>query len=84
VSGATRPIYLIELPGTAWQLLWWLICVMDERRIVEGAWRTRAAADLHRDRPWVHLCSDQLQREGLITINAKPRWVRVETENIRG
>jgi hypothetical protein len=78
------PIYLIELPGTAWQLLWWLICVMDESQTVAGAWRTRAARELGRDRAWVHQCSEALAKANLITVNASPRWVKVETGNITG
>lgn len=72
------------MPGTAFQLLWWLICAMDERQVVRGAWRTRAAREMQRDRIRVSRCAKILSEHDLIDVRPYTRGVKVLIENIRG
>ncbi len=77
-----KPIYLVEMPGASWQLLWYLICAMDENQTVNGGWRTRAAEAMGRNRIWVGHSAQRLKEHGLITTKPQARWVKVEVSVI--
>lgn len=78
------PIYKYEMPGTAWQLLWWLICTMDGKCEIRGGWRTNAARALKRDRLWISKCAEHLHRRGLVKAEPNKRYVKVLVHNIAG
>ena len=79
-----KPIYRIELPGGAWQLLWWLICEMDDKCMVRRGWRVRAARDMKHHRISVLHWVDMLHEKRLIDTHPYARGVRVNTGNITG
>jgi hypothetical protein len=84
VGVKVKPIYLHELTGAAWQLLWWLILAMNEAGEVHGGWRSRAAKAIKRDRHWVGDCAYQLQDAGLIETMAHQRYVKVLARRMLG
>ena len=77
-------IYRHDLPSTAWQLLWWLICKMVENKEIKGGWRIAAAKDMKRDRIWIGKCSEHLQKANLIDTAPGRRYVKVLSGNIVG
>lgn len=77
-------IYRHEMPSTAWQLLWWLICKMDENKEIRGGWRIAAAGAMKRDRIWIGRCAEHLLDRGLIDTAPGRRYVKVLTGNIVG
>jgi aromatic ring-cleaving dioxygenase len=78
------PIYTHKMPATAWQLLWWLICNMDDKQEIRGGWRIAAARDMQQDRIWMGRCANQLIEHGLIDSAPGRRIVRVLVSNIVG
>jgi hypothetical protein len=78
------PIYCIDMPGTAWALLWWMICRMDVHGEIKGGWRAAAAREMRRHPRWINRCGEHLARHGLIQIEAHARWARVNTEKLSG
>lgn len=78
------PIYMHEMPATAWQLLWWMICRMDEKQEVRGGWRIEAARALKRDRIWISRCAEHLVKRNLIYTEPNKRWAQVLVRNIVG
>ena len=84
VGSKVRPIWTLDMPGTAWQLLWWMICRMDENGEIRAGWRVEAAGALHRHRIWIGKSAEHLQRHGLIDTAPNRRYVRVLTGNISG
>lgn len=79
-----QPIYRHDMPATAWQLLWWLICKMDEHQEIHGGWRIAATGDLKKHRQWIGKCAEILQEHGLIDTAPGKRYVRVLTARITG
>ena len=79
-----RPIYLIDMPGSAHQLLWWLISRMDKNQEVHGGWRTAASRALAKDRGWLAHSATVLNAHGLITTGVRARWVKVNVNAIKG
>lgn len=79
-----RPIYLQEMPGTAWQLLWWMICVMDANAELRGGWRVAASRALKREKTWIGRCAEHLSARNLIETAPGKRWAKVITKNITG
>jgi len=79
-----KPIYLLEMPGSAHQLLWWLISRMDKQQEVRGGWRVGAARALGRDRSWMAHNANVLQSNGLISTTPRARYVKVNVNAIRG
>ena len=53
-----QTIYLHDMPATAWQLLWWLICNMDEHQEIWGGWRIAATGDMKKHRQWIGKCAE--------------------------
>lgn len=80
----TKPIYQIDMPGAAHQLLWWLISVMDKKQEVHGGWRTAASKALNRERSWLRHGARLLQENGLIETSPRKRYVKVNVNAIRG
>ena len=79
-----KPVWRHELPSTAWQLLWWMICVMDDKQELRGGWRIAAARALHRDRIWVAHCGGVLVEHGFIDAEPGRRYAKVLVGNIIG
>lgn len=79
----TKPIFSHQMPGAAWQLLWWLICRMDDNCVVDGGWRTRACEEMGVERGHIGISSRKLAKEGLISTDPHARWVKVEVSRIR-
>lgn len=77
-----EPIYRIDMAAVAWQLLWWMLCEMDEKQLVRGGWRSRAAKAMGRERAWVGRCAGQLLEKGLIETKPGSRYVTVLAKNI--
>lgn len=77
-----RPIYRQDLPATAWQLLWWLICNMDEHGELRGGWRLAATRDIGCHRQWLGACAEKLVACNLIDTGPKRRYVKVLAKNI--
>lgn len=84
VGVVDKPIFLHELSGVSWQLLWWLICKMDDACEVHGGWRVRAAIELGRDRLAIQINAKKLLAAGLIDTAPKRRHVRVLINRISG
>lgn len=84
VRNVTVPIWKHEMPSTAWQLLWLLICRMDEEGYIRGGWRNHAAVRLKRDRQWVGRCAEHLLKRELIETQPRARWCKVLTERLVG
>lgn len=80
----STPIYLQEMPGTCWQLLWWMISEMDENKEVRGGWRIAAARALKKDRTWIQKCAEQLEQRGLVETAPRKRYARIIVANIQG
>lgn len=81
---SAKAIYLVEMPSTAWQLLWWLISQMDDKCEVRDGWRIAAARALKKDRTWIQKCAEVLQERGLIETAPRKRYARVIAQNIVG
>lgn len=79
-----KPIYLVEMSGSAWQLLWWLLSRMDKNQEVHGGWRTAGARAIGRDRSWLTHNVTVLNANGLITTGPRARYVKVLVNAIRG
>ena len=79
-----QAIYLHDMPATAWQLLWWLICNMDEHQEIWGGWRIAATGDMKKHRQWIGKCAEILQEHNLIETAPGKRYVRVLVANITG
>lgn len=77
-------IYRMNMPAASWQLLWWLICRMDDRCEVHGGWRVAAARDFSKDRIWVGRCAEILHEKGLIDTAPRSRWAKVLVQKIQG
>lgn len=84
VGEGTMPIYRHELPGLAWQLLWWLCTKMDTKGEVRGGWRTAASGDIGKNRIWLGRCAVMLTKRGLIDTKPGQRSVRVNVQNFVG
>lgn len=80
-----KPIFQHHLTPTAWRLLWWLLCQMDEdSELALWGWRQRAAEELTTERTWATKCAAELQEAGLIAYKPRSRVVRVMVKNILG
>lgn len=79
---AATPVYQHKLPSTSWQLLWWMISMMDDNQEVTDGWRARAARDMGKDRIWIGRCVEPLVRAGLIDAEPRRRIARVLVKNL--
>ena len=79
-----RVIYQHELPSVAWQLLWWLICKMDDKQEIRGGWRIAATGDLKKHRQWIGRCAEILDEHGLIEAPKGKRYAKVLVSRITG
>lgn len=84
VGVETKPIYQIEMQGVAWQLLWFLICTMNDDCTVDGGWRSKASESMGRDRQTVGIAARKLQVKGLIFTEPHSRSVKINVSAIKG
>ena len=77
-------IYDHDLPPTAWRMLWWLLCNMDDDGDIQGRWKHKASEELGIHRVWANDCAVKLRDAGLINYQERSKMVRVLTKNILG
>lgn len=83
-TDTNRPIWQYDMPSAAWQLLWWLICKMDENGEVKGGWRRWAAGNLKMHEQWVGRCAQHLVKRNLLETQPRARWCKVRIDNLVG
>lgn len=84
VGRQRTPVYRHELSAGAWQVLWWLLCNIDEQARVRRGWKSEAARQMGRHHTWVHRNVNALARSGLVEELSRPPCVKVLIDRFSG